>query len=105
MRGRGVPGKLGVMPGDTIACVDLPPALAAVLPGDGGSDAGPTLVFVQDGTGSTAAIPRAHAAFAPRKRLSFGYPKRSAALDGNRSALRFRPRGEIRRLIRASARA
>lgn len=131
MNGRGVLDKLGVKSGDTIACVDLPPALAAVLPEGGEPDADTTLIFVRDCAAAAAAIPRALAAFAPGKRLWFGYPKRSGAhasdlsrnagwealadadflpvtqvaLDDDWSALRFRPHAEIRRLTRASARA
>lgn len=131
MSGRGLLDKLGVKPGDTLACVDLPPALASALPADDAPNADTTLVFVRDCAAAAAAIPLAVAAFAPGKRLWFAYPKRSGAhasdvsrdigwepladadflavtqvaLDDDWSALRFRPRDEIKRLTRASERA
>lgn len=131
MSGRGILDKLGVKAGETLACVDLPPALASVLPEDDVEHGDTTLVFVRDCAAAAAATPTAVAAFAPGKRLWFAYPKRSGAhasdisrdtgwepladagflavtqvaLDPDWSALRFRPRGEIKRLTRASERA
>jgi hypothetical protein len=129
--GRGIPGKLGVKPGDTLMCVDAPPALESVLAAGDAPDADTTLVFVRDRAAAAAAIPTALARFVPGQRLWFAYPKRSGAhasdisrdtgweplaeadflavtqvaLDNDWSALRFRPRTEIKRLTRASERA
>jgi len=124
--GRAILDKLGVRAGGTLACVDVPPALAEVLPTGDGIDADTLILFVRDRAGADAAIARGIAAFAPGKRLWFAYPKRSGAyasdisrddgwqtleqagflpvtqvaLDADWSALRFRPRGEIKRLTR-----
>ncbi len=131
MSGRGILDKLGVKPGDTLACVDAPPALESVLPASDTPDADATLVFVRDRAAAAAAIPATLARFTPGHRLWFAYPKRSGAhasdisrdtgweplaaadflavtqvaLDDDWSALRFRPRTEIKRLTRASERA
>lgn len=128
MSGRGILDKLGVKPGDTLACVDAPPALQGTLPAGDAPNADATLVFVRDRAGAAAAIPATLARFTPGQRLWFAYPKRSGAhpsdisrdtgweplaaadflavnqvaLDDDWSALRFRPRIEIKRLTRAS---
>ncbi|WP_294358272.1 hypothetical protein [uncultured Sphingomonas sp.] len=124
MNGRSVLEKPGLRPSEAPACVDLPPAFAAALPASDEQNSETNLVLVRDRAGVAAS-------FAPGKRLGLGYSKRSGAhasdlsrdmgwemlaaadflpvtqvaLDDDWSALRFRPRAEIRRLTRASERA
>ena len=131
MSGQGLLDKLGVKPGDTFACVDVPPALEGALPAGDVPGADTMLTFVRNRAAAAAAIPAALARFTPGQRLWFAYPKRSGAhasdisrdhgwnalaeadflavtqiaLDEDWSALRFRPRTEIKRLTRASERA
>ncbi|WP_315761117.1 hypothetical protein [Sphingomonas sp. Y38-1Y] len=131
MSGKGLVEKLGVKPGMTLAVDGVPASLASLLESTGSLDSADTLLlFVADRAAAPAAIARGVAAFAPGKRLWFGYPKKSGAhasdisrdagwerlaeadflavtqiaLDADWSALRFRPRAEIVRLTRASGR-
>lgn len=129
MGGKGAIEKLGVKPGTTLAVIDAPPALAGALASTAeAADADTLLIFASDRAAAARAIRTGLSAFAPGKRLWFAYPKKSGAhasdlsrdtgwealgeagflpvtqiaLDADWSALRFRPRGEIAKLTRAS---
>lgn len=110
--------------------IGCPPALAPIFAGESAGGADVLVAFVRDRAAAGGRIAEALALFAPGMRLWFAYPKQSGALagdlsrdagwealaaadflavtqvaiDADWSALRFRPRGEIPRLTRASER-
>jgi hypothetical protein len=128
--GRALTEKLGVKAGTTLAVVGAPTSFGDLAANavDDPQRADTLIFFVSDRVGATGAIVAGLAAFMPGKRLWFACPKKSGAfasdisrdhgwealqdagflpvtqiaLDADWSALRFRPRGEIAKLTRAS---